>query len=291
MSANPLNQLLATLNVQANVFHNGQYCGAWKIDTSGSSLMNFHIVTHGECLIEVESQRFHLNAGDAVFMPNDAKHTITSLLDSDTKPNQASSLPMIEERLEDATGLVCGHFTHKHPVFNRLLTQLPSIIIIRQNEDTFANAIIELILIESKNSGQNTHFLLNRLSDSLFYILLRDKLSTQAGILAASSHPKLSAPIEFIHNNIEQPLRVEMLANLAGMSRSAFSSLFKETTQLTPAEYVTQWRMTKAYRWLSDDKISTLDAAVRCGYESEASFSKAFKRIIGIGPGEARKIS
>ena len=302
MSASALNQLLSTLKVQANIFHNGQYCGTWAVDTSGANLMTFHVVTRGKCSIDIEGKNIQLSVGDAVFMPTDAPHVIQP---ANTNPktdtssslelaiNQATSYPMLEpidEALHgEVTGLVCGHFTHKHPIINRLLKQLPNAIVVKHNRDTTTSQIIELILNESKSSGQSTNFLLNRLSDALFYVLIRDNISAHNGVFAALNHPKLSKPLEFIHNNFDQNLSVEVLAKQAGMSRSSFAALFKQVVELTPADYITQWRMTQAYRWLADEKISTYDAALRCSYESESSFSKAFKRIIGIGPGEARQ--
>jgi len=287
LSSDTLNQLLASLKVQANVFHNGQYCGMWAVDTSGTNLMNFHVVTRGECLIKVNDQTFNLVEGDAVFMPMDDKHMVATSFDSEV--NQALSLPMTHSVKERSTGLVCGHFTHQHPVFNRLLEQLPNVMIVRKKENTSASEIIELILKESRESESSTSFLLNRLSDALFYVLIRDNINESCGVLAAMSHPKLSKSLALIHDNLDERLNVDLLSKSASMSRSAFSSLFKELVGLSPAEYTTQWRMTQAYRWLADDKISTYEAATRCGYESEASFSKAFKRIIGVGPGEARQ--
>jgi len=289
LSSSALNQLLETLKVNANVFHNGQYCGMWSIDTSGENLMNFHVVTRGQCLFKVNEQRYTLSEGDAVFMPSDAKHLIASSFDSDV--NQAQSLPMTQGLDDESTGLVCGHFTHRHPVFNRLLAQLPNVIVVRKRDSSAASSILDLLLNESKASEQSTGFLLNRLADALFYILIRDHINDECGILAAMSHPKLSKPLALIHEKLDQKLNVEQLASSAAMSRSAFASLFKKVMTLTPAEYITQWRMTQAYRWLADEGLSTYDAALRCGYESEASFAKAFKRIIGIGPGEARQIN
>ena len=296
MSSAALNQLLSALKVKANVFHNGQYCGAWAVDTSGSNLMNFHIVTKGQCEIEVDDDVFTLVAGDAIFMPSDAKHLISSSLEGyasidSANVNQAVSLLMTEDVEEQSTGLVCGHFTHQHPIFDSLLSQLPKAIVIKHNKDFFASQIISLILLESKTSEQNTNFLLNRLSDSLLYVLIRDNIATNHSVLAAMSHPKLSKSLEYIHDNIDQLLNVDAIAAYSGMSRSSFSALFKEVIALSPAEYIAQWRMTQAYRWLADEGISTYDAATRCGYESEASFSKAFKRIVGVGPGEARQIN
>ena len=273
LSSNVLNQLLSVLKVEANIFHNGQYCGAWAVDTSGSNLMNFHIVTRGECQIDVEGEAFFLTAGDAIFMPSDAKHLISSSLHDNVVVNEAISLPMTQDVNDKSTGLVCGHFTHQHPVFNSLLSQLPKAIVIKKNKDHIASQIISLILHESKTSGNSTNFLLNRLCDALFYVLLRNNITTHSGILVAMSHPKLSKALEYIHNNIDQALNVDAIARHIGMSRSSFSALFKEVVELSPAEYITQWRMTQAYRWIADEGITTYDAASRCGYESESSFS------------------
>ena len=94
--------------------------------------------------------------------------------------------------------------------------------------------------------------------------------------------------MELIHADTDTKLSLDSLASSCAMSRSAFSSLFKDIVGQSPAEYITQWRMSLAYRWLLDDGLSTLDVAFRVGYESESSFSKAFTRVMGIGPGQAR---
>lgn len=290
MSSNALNTLFSALKLEANVFHNGQYCGVWAIDTSGSKLMTFHVVTRGECAVDVEGECYDLAEGDAIFMPLDAEHRLSPREGTGGPVNQAPSLSMTED-IDNATGLVCGNIIHDHPVFNRLLAQLPNVIIVRKVEGTVASDIITLILDESKKSGQSTNFLLNRLADALFYVLVRENINTSRGVFVAMSHPKLSKSIELIHNEFDQRLNVELLASRAGMSRSAFSSLFKELVEMSPAEYITQWRMTQAYRWLADNAMSTYEAAIKCGYESEASFSKAFKRVIGSGPGEIRQLN
>jgi AraC-like DNA-binding protein len=72
------------------------------------------------------------------------------------------------------------------------------------------------------------------------------------------------------------------------MSRAGFSELFKAILQQSPIEYVTQWRISLAYRMLTDEKATTLQAALACGYDNESSFSKAFKRVLGISPGSLR---
>jgi len=286
---NALNQLLATLKVEANVFHNGQYCGAWALDTSGTKNMSFHVVSHGQCTLLVSDQKVILNVGDAVFFPSDLSHTITGVDQSDVPVNQAVSKPMTEVFEEDATGLVCGYFAHQHPIFDKLLAQLPDFIIVRSQPGSMSAQVIGLLLQESNTSGQTNNLLLNRLSDCLLYLLLREHVESSKGIFSALIHPKLSKSFDLIHGLMDQPLSVDELASAAGMSRSAFSALFKSVVGQSPIEYLTQWRMTEAYRWLADDRISTMAAALRSGYESEASFSKAFKRVMGFGPGQARR--
>jgi len=285
---NALDQILATLKIEANVFHNGQYCGMWAVDTSGTQRMNFHVVSRGQCFLSAEGKTVELNTGDAVFFPSDIEHRIGNLASAEAPVNKADSQPMTNFIGDDATGLVCGHFGHRHPIFDRLLKQLPAVIVIRADHGLASTGVINLMLRESLESAQDTNLLLNRLSDCLFYLLLRDHLETEQGLFAALAHPKLSKALDKIHAETDQPLRLEALAEVAGMSRSAFSTLFKQVVGQSPIEYITQWRMTKAYRWLADEGISTYNAALRSGYESEASFSKAFKRVMNMGPGQAR---
>lgn len=285
---NALNQLLSILKIEANVFHNGQYCGAWAVDLSGQQKMVFHVVTRGSCYSKTADQVVKLETGDAVFFPSDMKHSITNDGSVDIEPNVQTSAPMTMSIEQPATGLVCGDFGHNHPVFQRLLKQLPNIIVVRNNDDTASGRILQLMLGESQSSQQDSSVLLSRLADCLFYLLIRDHLDVDTGVFAAFAHPKLGAAMELIHGDADAKLSLDALASSCAMSRSAFSNLFKEIVGQSPAEYSTQWRMSLAYRWLLDDGLSTLDVALRVGYESESSFAKAFTRVMGAGPGQVR---
>jgi AraC-like DNA-binding protein len=90
---------------------------------------------------------------------------------------------------------------------------------------------------------------------------------------------------------IDQPAEtwtVERLAGLAFQSRSAFSERFTQLVRMTPMEFVATWRMQLAVGMLATGQANMLDIAMQCGYESEAAFRKAFKRIIGVSPGKVR---
>jgi AraC-like DNA-binding protein len=92
-----------------------------------------------------------------------------------------------------------------------------------------------------------------------------------------------------IHDKVKRPWTVAELASVAGMSRSAFALRFKQLVGETPLEYLTRWRMYKAVLLLRDGDKKLMDVANAVGYDSDASFSKTFKRIVGITPGAYRR--
>jgi AraC-like DNA-binding protein len=92
-----------------------------------------------------------------------------------------------------------------------------------------------------------------------------------------------------MHEKVEDPWTVESLAAACGMSRSAFAVRFKELIGETPLEYLTSWRMHKAMALLQNGDQKLFEVAKSVGYDSDAAFSKAFKRILGIAPREYRR--
>ena len=92
-----------------------------------------------------------------------------------------------------------------------------------------------------------------------------------------------------MHESVENPWTVETLAAAAGMSRSAFALRFKELLSETPLEYLTNWRMYKAIGLLQEDGRKLFEVAKSVGYDSDAAFSKAFKRVLGVAPRAYRR--
>ena len=288
MSDLGIDAVLARFRVRAKIFHNGQYCGSWAVDTSGSKNMNFHLVTRGECWLLLDGQSTLLKAGDAIFFPKDAKHALRSSVEDETKVNSVQSQAMNLPHGTDSVGLVCGYFEPLTPMFRAMSDHFPELIVLRRGDSAISTALIVLMISEAKRAGLSNSVLLDRFADCLFFLLLRDHLSEEEGLFAALNHPKLEKVMSLIHAESETPISLEDMVDVAGMSRSSFSSLFKQVLGQSPKEYATQWRMTQAYEWLSEGGVTTLEAALRSGYENEASFAKAFKRVIGVGPGAVR---
>jgi AraC-like DNA-binding protein len=92
-----------------------------------------------------------------------------------------------------------------------------------------------------------------------------------------------------MHERIGHPWTVAELASAAGMSRSAFALRFKEQVGESPLEYLTRWRMHQASRLLRNGESKLLEVAKLVGYDSDGAFNKAFRRGVGVTPGEFRR--
>ena len=73
------------------------------------------------------------------------------------------------------------------------------------------------------------------------------------------------------------------------MSRSAFAARFTELVGEPAMHYLLRWKMHAALKWLKESDAPLSQLANKLGYESEAAFSRAFKRLMGISPGAARR--
>lgn len=290
-----LDQLLATFKVQANIFHNGQYCGSWAVDTSGSKKISFHVITHGHCYFSLSQDGAHaeyLEEGDIVLFPHDDSHCITSDV-SFTVPTNLSRSKGFEEGVENqGTGLVCGYFDHEHPMIEHIIKHLPPVMLIRKKDNNPSFSLLMQVLVsESKSSVTGAEFILNRIAEALLAMVFRYHLPEEQGVLAAAIHPKLSKVLQAIHASPDTKWTVDEMASLCHISRAGFAELFKSIVGQTPMEYVTQWRLSIAYRMLADQSVTTLEAALAAGYDNESSFSKAFKRVLGVTPGAVRNAS
>lgn len=292
-----LNQLFSTFKVSATIFHNGQYCGNWAIDTSGTQYISFHIVSFGRCFVSIDGneESITLEQGDLVLFPRDVSHCITNDIALKQVKNTMTSQDYSNGQHNGGTGLICGYFAHKHPLVTSITDHLPSCIVIKRNQindkQSGLHLLLDVLLEESLHPDKGSELIMSKISEALLAIIFRQHLPTETGVLAASIHPKLCSAIKAIHQNNEYKWTVEELAELCFMSRSAFSQMFKSVLGQSPMEYLTQWRLSLAYRMLADEKVSTLSAALSCGYDNESSFSKAFKRVMGVNPGTLRATS
>ena len=109
-----------------------------------------------------------------------------------------------------------------------------------------------------------------------------------SGWIAAVKNPDIGRVLAAIHADPSRDWNVEVLAKLMGASRSGFAQRFVDAVGETPARYVVRTRMQQARQWLGEGQRVAF-VAEKLGYDSEASFSRAFKRTMGAPPSQFRK--
>jgi AraC-like DNA-binding protein len=194
------------------------------------------------------------------------------------------------------TTIISGWFRFSQMSVKPLKRLLPELILVKADQaQTLAlHATLQLLASEMAEPAPGSEVMVNRLADILFIQCVRAHIRSssetcKSGWLRAIFDPKIGAALKAMHDRVENPWTVETLAEAAGMSRSAFALKFKDLLGETPLEYLTNWRMYKATGLLQENDRKLLGIAKSVGYDSDAAFSKAFKRVLGVAPKEYRR--
>ena len=288
-----LSSLLSRLQLKAEVYVNGDFCGAWAVDTSGSRRIPFHLVSQGKAWLHMDGQKTQaLNRGDLVIFPRDDQHIISS---SSSRP----AAELVNSENFDETGpvthLICGFFEFENKAVWPLLDSLSPVIALdlnQQDGQSSTKKLIELIIDELDREQPGHYAAVDQLAYLLFIDVLRQQITCgqlNSGLLAALFDGKISKALAAIHNHPDKKWTLEGLAGEALMGRSSFAKHFTQLVGMPAMEYLSAWRMQIAKQLLQETQISMTEIAEQVGYESEAAFRKAYKKIVGEPPGEARR--
>lgn len=270
--------------LEVSLVESFEYCGHWFEHEPPTPQGSFHLIDSGHCWVRSAHLRepLQLQAGDLVVFPRGSAHTLQGELDE---------APSAEARY---SALICGAFRFGSERQNPLLQALPEVFVVRA--ETGGPAFRELARVLASAArrplpGQQA--LLNKLADSLFVMAVcvyaAEASSDGAGLLAALADPRLARALAIMHAQPGASWRVDTLARHAGMSRTAFSVEFTRRLGQSPFQYLTECRIAEARRLLTDRRLSVAAIAEQLGYQSEAAFRRAFKRIEGVGPGQLRR--
>lgn len=156
-------------------------------------------------------------------------------------------------------------------------------------------AAIAHLVNETAKPGPGNRAVLSRLSELLFMELVRWQLSHisdgRSGWLAGLNDKNVGRAISLLHAQPARAWTVDELAQQAGISRAALAKRFVELVGETPMQYLAEWRMHLARRQLRESMLGLSEIAARVGYESEAAFSRAFRRLVGVPPATWRETS
>ncbi|MEO8630979.1 MAG: AraC family transcriptional regulator [Betaproteobacteria bacterium] len=196
------------------------------------------------------------------------------------------------------TSVLCGFLGCDRRPFNPLLGTLPRMIHVPAAElaagaDDWVAHFARFAAAESERKRPGGEVVLERMSEMMFVDLLRRYLARlpddQRGWLAGLRDRYVGGVLSLMHERPTETWTMEQLAERVGLSRSALHERFVQFIGMTPMQYLTSWRMQIASRLLTQSSAPLASVALDAGYESEAAFSRAFKRAVGVPPSVWRR--
>lgn len=269
-------------------------------------IIEYHLLTQGSAWGHViGGEPIHLREGDLLLFPQGDEHVLSSAPGMRSRPDlslyarDSTPLPLVYElgapSVQGNTRLICGFFGCDERPYNPLLTALPSVIHLPAATAGVARplgAMLEMAIREERRGQPGTENVLSRLSELLLVEAIRRYLvelpDTQRTWLAGLRDPVVGRALESIHGAPRQPWTIESLGRAIGVSRSVLAARFTEMVGHPPMHYLTLWRMQLASRMLHEGQ-QVVEVAGAVGYESEAAFSRAFKKLMGTSPGQWRR--
>ncbi|HEY0661936.1 MAG TPA: AraC family transcriptional regulator [Lysobacter sp.] len=278
----------------------------WAIAFPAQRDARFHFVAKGDAWLWTPAGGWkRLRTGDAVLLPRGSFHVMASSPDVPPVDIDALSREAVSDELylvrdttseprADESVMFCGAMRFNLDPLHPLLAMMPDLMHAGDlvERDPAVPALLEAMEREVSLDRIGACGILARLADVLAASIIRAWVecgcSDSTGWIAAVQCPRVGKVIAAIHAEPERDWDVPALAGLMGASRSRFAEAFTRIVGETPARYVAKVKMFQARRWIQQDGMRVTVAAQRLGYDSEASFSRAFKRIMGMPPSAVR---
>ena len=275
---------------------------SWAMSFPAQAEARFHFLALGEAMLQAPDGQWRaLRAGDAVLLPRGGHHVIGSSPDIMPTPFEQFGRKEVCQGVFDmkcpqapgGTLMFIASMRFNVDRLHPLLQLMPDVM---QTSDLARDEpaiphLLDAMGREVEMDRVGAGGILARLADVLTATLIRAWVEhgcgEATGWLAAVRNPEIGRVLAAIHLQPERDWTVQELAKLMGASRSGFALRFSRVVGETPARYVARVRMHQARQWLSQGMRVSV-AAERLGYDAEASFSRAFKRILGAPPSAFR---
>jgi AraC-like DNA-binding protein len=251
-----------------------EFTAPWGLDLPPmEDCVMFHVVTSGECRLDVPGAE-------------------TCML----RPGALALEHLRHGGGGTPTTMLCAAVRFDDPSAHHLLRLLPRIITVdawNSPELEWLQSTLRFLTSEGRELRAGGETVITRLADILVIQAIRSWIATdaqaQTGWLRALRDKHIGRAIALIHRDPARDWTLASLAAAVGVSRSAFAARFTELVGEPAMQYLLRWKMHAALRWLRESDVPLSQLASRLGYESEAAFSRAFKRLMGVSPGAARR--
>lgn len=320
MAVDALSDLLKTVRLTGAVFFNVAGQEPWaigspprdivlpKILPGADHLIAYHVVTTGRCFATIAGRDpIAVESGEVVVFTNGDPHVMSSGPGMHADPTTRDVLDLAAASPKPLhiscggsgsrlTNLVCGYLACDARPFNPLLERLPPVIKVgnsRNGDTSFLGQFVQFAVMEAAEKRAGSETVLTKLSEVMFIDVLRRHIESlpaeQAGWLAGLRDPSVGKALSLLHGKPAHDWTIEELARQAGLSRTVLAERFAELVGTPPMQYLAKWRMQIASELLRGGNAGIASIAAEIGYDSEATFSRAFKKMIGVPPSAWRR--
>lgn len=312
-----LSQTLRVVRLCSAIFINARFTAPWCYQSpcadsivhllapGAERLVIFHLITEGDCYALLgQDEPVRLCAGDVVLFPQGDGHLMCSELGVPPASGGAPLSEVLSRRPCQiayggggaATRLVCGYLACDARLARLLLAGLPRVVRVNVRGSAaglWLESSVRYALSEARSPRPGGEGVLAKLSEVLFIEVLRlymnEHTEGRTGWLAGVGDRIVGAALNAMHGQPAHPWTLEELAHTANTSRSVLAERFAQLVGNTPMQYLTQWRMLLASNLLCQSQAPLASIAQDVGYQTDAAFSRAFRREFGVPPAAWRR--
>jgi AraC-like DNA-binding protein len=313
-----LSDVLRVANLTGGVFLHAEFRAPWCIVARlspehcapalgpASHLIIYHYVVAGDLHIRVDGERegVVIRPGEVVLLPRNDLHlmgsdlTLTPVAGSDVirPPHNGGLFSIQHGGAGGRTQMICGFLGCTNAAANPVLSTLPPLLRLNLAEDVSAEwirATFQYGAAEVAAGRPGSETVLAKVSELLFVEAVRRHAASLpeggTGWFSGLRDPYVSRALALLHHDIARRWTVDDLGREVGLSRSALAQRFIHLIGVPPMHYLAHWRMQVAAQKLRGTRTSLGQVAETVGYDSEAAFSRAFKKSVGVAPATWRR--
>jgi AraC-like DNA-binding protein len=299
-----LAEAISALQMQGRVFCRLELSGDWAFSMPGDGFARFHVIERGTCWVGTpDGSKRQLAAGDLLLAlgehflsSRDSPKTIVPVQEfiGPVGPRACPVICTLGPGPE--VHMLCGVFAFARGGGHPLLLSLPQLLHVHGDggqSPEWLDLTLRFLSAEVRAPGIGSEAVLSRLTDLIFVQSVRAWVAaqpeTRTGWIAALRDRQIAGVLGLMHKQPDRPWTVATLAREVGMSRSTLTRRFREILSETPLVYLSRSRLQTAAELMRAENLSLSEVAARVGYQSEASFSRAFRRTIGKPPAAYRR--
>lgn len=310
-----LSELLRVIRLTGTAFIDAELTAPWAIETPPPSalaarlapgaerIIPYHLLTEGECFVQIEGQApVRIASGEVVMFPHGDVHVLASA--PGTRPMRITTEAVVKLTQPDSmararyggggarTRLICGFFACDEVLSAHLVEHLPRLMRCAAGTSGAAELLRRSVRPAGNGAGPGAGAVLGKLAELLFVDAVRayvETLSGAAGWPAGLRDRYAGQALALMHGSPDASWTLASLARAVGASRTALADHFLRCTGAAPMQYLSQWRLRLAAEALGHTDRAIKSIADAAGFASVAAFTRAFKRQFGAAPAQWRR--